>query len=408
MTLRILLVSVEAPPSLDAEAFQVGKILSALQAESCLQIDVATASPFPVTTGLARIGQVITVPCRLRRWQRLLVRISLPQLAQRPDWCFLFFWRWRRVVSELNNPPQLIYSRSFPPSSTLAAYYLARHFGVPWFLHLSDPWCQTKWAVDRHFNSRWHKTRERMCLSLATRISFTSPSTLSKYKAAYPNLAERMCIDPNTYQDEDVNANSWVKGDKFRIIHTGSLDSSRNLDPILKALSCLSESHPIFNDIQFIQAGSIDDTTQRELPKSISWINIVGQLAYPAAISLQHSADLLLAIDWKYDSAIDAEYLLSKLIDYMAARRPILLITCIESASWNFVQSNRLGVSVEYNDMSSLASAILCYWESWRKKDQSVFQLSAPRADFSSSHVARSIAKAAHQAVFHSPLAPGK
>ena len=197
MTLRILLVSVESPPSFNAEAFQVGKILKALRSEPGVVVDQLTAAPksgifcalSSVTTQQPNFhkSQKITVPCRFSRRQRLLIRILAPWLPNRPDWTFLFPWRWKQATFQLHHAPDLIYSRSFPPSSTLAAAKLAKHYRVPWFLHLSDPWTESS-IKSSTFRNKWHRRKERLCLHAADRISFTSPTTLNRYKQLYPSL----------------------------------------------------------------------------------------------------------------------------------------------------------------------------------------------------------------------------
>ena len=396
--LRLLFVSVEAPPSFNAEAFQVGKVLRALLTDSDLVVDLAIADPLPERFSQGAGGQVITVPCRLRRWQRMLIRLMAPWIARRPDWWFLFAWRWRQVVRQLEHPPQLIYSRSFPLSSTLAAYRLAGHFGVPWFLHLSDPWCESSLSNEMMCTS-WHRYWERRCLPAAHRISFTSPTTLARYQERYPELRQRMVLDPNSYDAKDLNPAAWQPDGRFRLVQTGSFTLGRSPDALFEALLALPSDHPLLQDLELLHAGPIDDHTRRLFRQAGPWLRDLGEVSQNAALELQRQADLLLVVDYHFRSARDAQFLPSKLSDYLAIRRPVLAITDVESATWQFVRQNALGVAVAHSDKHGLIAALLDYWQAWRQREHPRFELPPPSPVYAASQVAQAISKAARKAL---------
>ncbi len=388
----------EAPPAFNAEAFQVGKILAAFQAEPGLVVDVASAGPLPAAFHQSAGSQVITVPCRLPRWQRYLLRAIAPWVAHRPDWWFLFARRWQQVARQLDHPPQLIYSRSFPLSSTIAAYKLALHFDVPWFLHLSDPWCETSLGTEQ-LNSAWHRRWEHRCLLYAHRISFTSPTTLARYQERYPELKERMVVDPNSYRASDLNSTSWQPGNRFQLVQTGSFTLGRWPDALFEALLSLPPDHPFLQDLQLIHAGPVDGHTRRLFRQAGSWLHDLGQVPPARALELQQQADLLLVVDYHFSSPRDAQFLPSKLTDYLAIRRPVLAITDVESASWQFIAQNELGVAVAHNDTHGLIEALLDYWQAWQQRDRRRFELPTPSPAYEASQVAHAITQAAREVV---------
>jgi glutamine amidotransferase len=397
-SLRLLLVSVEAPPALNAEALQVGKILAELQTETGLVVDVVTSLPLPSPFHQAAGGQLITVPCRLRRWQRVLLRSFAPWVSHRPDWWFLFAWRWRQVARQLDQPPNLIYSRSFPLSSTLAAYRLAKHFGVPWFLHLSDPWCETS-LTSETMQTSWHRRWERDCLAAAQRISFTSPTTLARYQDRYPELQERMVLEPNTYRAIDLNPSPWEPSERFRLVQTGSFTLGRWPDALFKALLSLPQDHPLFQDLQLIHAGPVDHHTRVLFRQAGPWLHDLGQVTPARAQELQKQADLLLLVDYHFGSARDAQFLASKLTDYLAIRRPVLAISDVQSASWQFIVKNGIGMTVDHNDIQGILNALLDYWQAWRQRDHRRFELPPPSPAYETSQVTQAISRAAREAV---------
>lgn len=404
--MRILLVSVEAPPSFNPEAFQVGKVLGALRAELDLVVDVVTAEPPPgagddlsallVLQPHTATSQIVTIPCRLPRWQRALIRLLFPWLPNRPDWWFLFVWRWRQTVRQLRQPPDLIYSRSFPPSSTLVAARLAAYYGVPWFLHLSDPWTESSIESER-YRSRWHRWQERFCLEAAQRVSFTSPITLERYQQRYPQLRDRMTLDPNCYDDANLPFAHWLPQSRLRIVHTGSLTLGRWPDLLFLAMRSLPQDHHFLADLELIHAGPADAHTRHLFQQAGPWFKNLGSLPLHAALDLQRSADLLLVVDYQFGCARDAQYLPSKLTDYLAIRRPVVAITDEHSASWRFVRENCIGIPVAHGDPDALLAALLTYWQAWKARDSSLFDLPPPSADYSASTVAGRIASAARE-----------
>lgn len=408
--MRILLVSVEAPPSFNPEAFQVGKVLDALRAEPDLVVDVVTAEPpFGAGRELSDLlahqphtapSQVVTIPCRFSRWQRALIRLLIPWLPNRPDWWFLFAWRWRQTVRQLRQPPDLIYSRSFPLSSTLAAARLAAHYRIPWFLHLSDPWTESS-IESEPYSSRWHRRQERRCLEAAQRISFTSPITLSRYQERYPELQHRMVLDPNSYEATNLNSPPWVPGDRFRLVQTGSFTLGRWPDALIEVLLALPSDHPMLQDLELIHAGPVDQHTRRLFLSAGPWLRDLGEVSPSAALELQRSSDLLLLVDYQFGSARDAQYLPSKLTDYLAIRRPVVAITDEHSASWQFIRENRIGTPVAHGDPDALLAAFLSYWQAWKARDSSKFELPPPSVDYSATTVASRIALAAREIMSH-------
>ncbi len=397
-------MSVEAPPANNAEALQVGKVLQALRQQPDLVLDVVTAdTPAGSSTTLEEIldttsashpSQVVEIRCRLPRWQRALIRLLMPWLPHRPDWWFRFSSGWRQSAVQLRHRPNLIYSRSFPLSSTLAAWHLTRFFQVPWFLHLSDPWCES--SLDRkRARSRWNLHWERQCLQRAARISFTSPITLRRYQRCFPDLQERMVLDPNTYSPADINAAPWTPSHRFRLVHTGSFTLGRWPTSLFQALQTLPADHPLFSDLEWIHAGPIDQHTEQLFAKAGTWLTVRGLITPAEALSLQRTADLLLVIDYDFSSAEDAQYLASKLTDYLAVRRPVLVITNENSASWQFVHSQRIGTAVAHQQIESISQALLHYWHSWKHRQRSCFELPPPSPNYSAEHVADAIATAA-------------
>ena len=158
-------------------------------------------------------------------------------------------------------------------------------------------------------------------------------------------------------------------------------------------------AHPLLQDLELIHAGPVDAHTRRLFRRAGPWLRELGQVPPAQALALQQQADLLLVVDYHFVSSRDAQFLPSKLTDYLAIRRPVLAITDVESASWQFLGQNDLGVAVAHNDRQGLIAALLDYWQAWRQRDRLRFELPPPSPAYAASQVAHAITKAACEAV---------
>jgi hypothetical protein len=186
---------------------------------------------------------------------------------------------------------------------------------------------------------------------------------------------------------------------RFRLVHTGSFTLERRPNTLFQALAALPADHPLLRELTLIHAGPVDDQTRRLFSQAAGWVEDQGPVPGPVAHELQLQADLLLVVDYRFGNPRDAQYLPSKLTDYMAIRRPVLAITDRGSASWQFVQTNRLGVAIDHGDPAGVANALIDYWQAWRQRQRERFELPPPSPAYSAEEVAKRLANAAKDAV---------
>lgn len=350
MKKKILFVSVAFPPKSDPEALQTAKYFHYLQKHSDLQIDVVTSAvptlymPYdkdlePYAIG---INQLISIPLREYRYLNFLRdRLHLQQTVF-PDVKQSFHQQYGKAIRQLKTKPDLIYSRADPKSSTVMAYKLKNELGIPWILHLSDPWadCPLRKLTGRHYqkNNEW----ENRCIESADIVSLTSIPTIDFYKKKYPGMAHKFRFYPNVYEmtEEDSTATPAKTDRKFRIVYTGGLAAARSPEFLLKPLKELyDQDADLANKLEVIFAGDVDARNrsvfhQYELP-FVKWL---GKLPFREALRLQRSADYLVVIDNPIEDPAMSMFFPSKLLDYMVARKRIIAITTRGSASDQVMQ----------------------------------------------------------------------
>ncbi len=348
---RLLFVSVAFPPKSDAEGLQVAKYFHYLQQYQDLEIDVVTSGlptiNMPIDHALERYakGYDLLISLRLfeNRYLNYLINILGLSAILFPDLKYSFHLQAGTVLKSLRQLPDLIYSRSDPKSSALLAYKLKQKLGVPWVMHLSDPWAD---CPKSRFKGRLYKKHdkwERLCFESANLISFTSLPTINFYKKKYPFLTDKFRFYPNVYEkpvSSEHKSIDPIPPSKLRIVYTGGLAYDRSATFFLAPLEKMYNENPgISNHIEVIFAGDVDSKNRSVFKNCrLPFVNWIGNVSFDESLKLQRSANYLLAIDFPVDDPEKAMFFLSKLLDYMVAGKRILLLTAIGSASHEAVR----------------------------------------------------------------------
>ena len=290
---------------------------------------------------------ILNVKIKENKYLNYLKRNLFPDYFEKPDSKKSFHLSWRNTVKMIKEKPDIIYSRSFPLSSTVLALKLKEHYDVPWVLHLSDPWAYCP-ITDYKSNAalEYHRNLERKCFEKADFICLTSDKTIDEYEF----------------------------GDKIKIVYTGGLVDNRSVSYLIDALDILKKEHPQVLDVfEFIFAGAMDSYNKSFFEKS-AFRNLrhIGLLPYNEALDLQRTADILLVIDNPIDNPDKAVFFPSKLLDYMLMQRNILAVTTLGGTSDDLLKS--IGaISVSHSDQNGLVAALLNIHKAFTEKDKSFF-----------------------------------
>lgn len=370
--INVLFVSIAFPPKSDSEGLQVAKYFKYLARDENLNIDVVTSEDntlfMPIDKHLEYhcqgYRQIIKIPFWENKYINYLIRNFNRDALNYPDFKFRFYKKWKNVLEKLKYKPNVIYSRSFPISSTLMAYKLQKKLKVPWVLHLSDPW-----TINPLYKlgeaQAWNDAIEYKCFSNATVLSFTSKKTIELYTCKYPQFSEKMILSPNVFDIEDKVEKVYHKNKKIKVIYTGGLVEKRSPIYLFKALKKLENENPeMIMDFEFLFAGTLDRINQNLFKNSSSSVKHLGLLSYHEALILQKEADILLVIDAPLNNHRDTMFFPSKLLDYMLGERRILALTDKESVTWNIVQQQK-GDCIEYNDIEHIIKSLKVAWKAW-------------------------------------------
>jgi hypothetical protein len=255
----------------------------------------------------------------------------------------------RYAISTMaGDPPDAVLASGPPFFSFIAAFLVARRFGVPFILDYRDEW--TECPFDFVKKDRDDRAWERRCLRAADAVLFTTESHLRHQLATFPELdASRAHLVPNGWEPEDFSdrerkspVTRSLSSTTLRIAHIGNLPGFRSPQEFLASLRQLLSDEPELVPhihVQFVgrRAASVDRALRSfEFPTVIEIIEHVGKRE---ANRRMQESDILLLIARPGQE----RYLNGKLFGYVAARRPVLVFGLPGETS---ALIDRLGVGV--------------------------------------------------------------
>ena len=331
--MRVLFVSVAAPPKGSPESLQVSKFLKYL---NCLPVEIhlVTERLPDKSKGwstketkyellLGELAQVIEVPLFRYQFSAILRRLNdsvLPIL----DEAFLFSMFTNKVIKRLSGIPDIIYSRSTPFSSALLASKLSKSLKVPWIMHLSDPWVLSPFFEAHGIKGAYHQKVEHKCFEQADIVTFTSVDQITMYESKYPQYKSKFRWFPNVFDDDEVVLENVSPGDSdITFLHTGNFyGPGRSPLPILRAVDHLYRNERAYlENVKFSFTGHMEPylseifRTYNNLP-----VEHIGVLTLDEVLHLQKKSQVLIIIDWALPKE-KAVFLLSKAIDYNGYRK---------------------------------------------------------------------------------------
>jgi len=361
---NLLFVSIAFPPKNDPECIQTARFFKYLSREEGFQFDIVTSRMptlfMPADNSLKSLDSgyqsKIEIPIYESKLTNFLLRKAGLEGLMFPDSKMTFHWQWRRVVRNLKQKPDLIYSRSNPISSAFMAMKLARYFNVPWILHFSDPWALS--PLESSLSEKKLKS-EHALIEQATKVTFTTTETLRHYANYYPSSASKFEVIPNVFDPEEIETLSKPAGDKLKIVYTGGLAGQRSLFFMEDVLNLIKKKDSsLLQYLEIKVAGPMDRLNAAFFEQSkFTNIHHVGALSYANAKKLQQSAHILLVVDNPTNSN-GAVFFPSKLLDYFLTGIKIMAVTPKASVTSNILE-NYPSICFDHQNTEAMAKFLM-------------------------------------------------
>ena len=265
------------------------------------------------------------------------------------------------------NPVDAIISSGPPHSMHMIALKIkAKH--IPWVADFRDPWTQIEYydklmltgAADRK-----HKRLEKLVFQSADAIVNVAPHWNSGAKAGG---AKKTATITNGFDKKDFLGSRPKLQEGFHLLHAGTLANDRNPHLLWKVLEELSADNPQFKkDLKIEVIGKTSESVlvsakQAGLNKQLI---SSGYVDHAQAIKKMQSAQVLLLLI--NDVSFNAQGRIpGKLFEYLAAKRPILLIGPPDGDSADIIRKTKSGEIVDFSDREGLKQILLQFYTAYR------------------------------------------
>lgn len=225
----------------------------------------------------------------------------------------------------------VIFSMHEPPSSHLCGYYIKKCFkDTPWITYWSDPWLKDSTREKAFFIKRIiEENMEKRVINLADKFIFVTESNREDYIKTYNIPKDKSYVvtrgyDSNLYDrlyNEEVP--SLINKDKVNIIYAGEIFSKlRNIRPFINALKSIKrEDKDLYNRLNILFFGNIDDIEGKKELESLEVVNVSGRIPFDEALKYMLNSEILLLFGNKNSKQIPA-----KIYDYFGAKGKIFVI----------------------------------------------------------------------------------
>jgi glycosyltransferase involved in cell wall biosynthesis len=374
--MNIWLLSYLAPPQLNAESILVAKtIRHLLQQSQRLTLLTSKLDPdFKVDPQLEEyMGKDLTIE-RFSNgypsWKvtRRIIQRTLQSVAGDPQniWTKAVC-QWSDVQRKKERElPDLLYSRSQPGCSHIAALHIKRRFDIPWVAQFNDPWAHNPYHPLHNADKDKRIYLERQVMETVDHVIFPTQEMANLYMELYPRLRQRVTVlphhfDPELYQTKSTAGKSVKsKTKRIRMAYLGDFYGIRSPEPLLKALEIAETEMPeLAERIEIVFVGNVEQRYQEMIKEYQTRIQTIvnrkPQVLYFESLRMMARMDMLLLIDAPSDENI---FLSSKLIDYLGARRPILGITSEKGTASAILRHYQYPVA-DPRDPQAIASALV-------------------------------------------------
>lgn len=308
-----------------------------------------------------RVGHRALGPkSRLRRLKEALsAALALPD--REASWYLPAVIAGCRATRE--GPPDIVYSSGPPFTAHLVAGTLAAAVRRPWVADFRDPWARAPWRDDRFgFEKRAWALLERLVVTRADAVVFVTRTNARDFERHYGDaVAGRFHLVPNGCDPREfAGIDAEPDAERFVLLHAGSLYGGRTPAPLFRAIAA------------GLARGAIDPARFR--------LRLVGRVGIPGAdlpglVAQLGLNDVVEFVPHKprrevLREIVGASALLvlqpvtrvavpAKLYEYMAAGRPILGLTEVDSETAEILRQSPGNLAVPPDDEQAIENAIV-------------------------------------------------
>lgn len=286
-----------------------------------------------------------------------------PAIMARPDrwisWWLGAHWSGLRAIRR--HKPHAIWSTYPIATAHLVGGSLARISKLPWVADFRDPMAQDGYPVDPAIWRSFSEIEQR-AVGNAQFSTFVTPSAVEMYRARYPQVADRISLLENGYDEETfagMSAGEPLNDGRLTLLHSGVVyPSERDPSELFGALKRLKLSRPVVFarlKVRFRAAQHTQLLNQlAERFDVANAIEIMPPVGYRDALREMMRADGLLILQ----AANCNQQIPAKLYEYMRAGRPIVVLTDSRGDTASAARAAGIEAIASLEDASAIADLL--------------------------------------------------
>ncbi len=242
-----------------------------------------------------------------------------------------------------------------------------------WIADFRDPWSEWDLLDTLSLTSlarKRHCYLERQVLTKADRVITIAPFHVARLEALSGRSVD---LITNGFDEDDFKGIMSARTVRFTIRHVGVVDELRDPLPVMEVIKqlCISNAE-LANNIVIEFIGNVNSNFKAYVQndKSLSGITrFLDQVPHNKLLALYGSTDLQLLV--LAHTAIAPGNLPGKFFEYLASGKPILGIGPADGDAAHVLKETNAGLMKERNDVEGIKSALVRYYEEWKKGNNS-------------------------------------
>lgn len=262
----------------------------------------------------------------------------------------------------------IIFSTSAPYTDHLIALEVKKKTNKPWVVDLRDPWVGNKFIYDRYNEKRKAKERklEAEVIKYADKVINVTEDITNIYIKRYPEYKEKFITITNGFDISD-KIEEKIESEKFIINYSGIVVDGQSPEIVLKAIEELVKRNSNFKEDLLVNfTGTIVDKYKYLFDNEYikDNIRINGYASHNVVLKEMKKASINLVILPNTEES--KGIYTGKIFDYILSEKPILGIMPLGGVASELINSKKIGVAVDYNDLDGVRDFIEKTYLTWK------------------------------------------
>uniref|UniRef100_UPI0035637511 glycosyltransferase family 4 protein n=1 Tax=Mariniphaga sediminis TaxID=1628158 RepID=UPI0035637511 len=260
-----------------------------------------------------------------------------------------FAYREARRIIKAHNIDTVI-TTSPPHSTQLIGLKLKNRLKINWVADLRDPWTDIYYF--RQLYPTWLATRiqkryELTVIKKCDKLITVSDALMKLFVQKDNTIKNKVHVLPNGYDPDDFEViTPTIKEDFIYISYIGTMSEDYTIDGFIAALNMLDSSLRNKLKIRFIGKMSDKINESFNLAGLASHVERIGYVNHKKAIEFMYTSNILLLVIPNIENNLGI--LTGKLYEYLAVKRPILLIGPEQGDAAKIIHETNSGLVCDY------------------------------------------------------------